>query len=324
MELRPDPSQPTTPPPPLLSPSPALALPYLDSTTPSLSLEINAQTRQLHHTLNRLIIARLPLAIPPHATSPLPFEIGLIAFASLYTNAEAAFAALRASYNPHNGQQAADLHFRLHQLLPSGLERGESLTANLRNLRRLRPHIPFIDEAWVRDVSAREQRETPHPPRPRLGALDRADPGFWGGWRRGFSFLFFDQRVDADDAGDGEELKGIFKRKFVLAEEMLTSQERSEVVEEARLLFEECIELLAQVDGKVAEAVALGLVEPPDAGVKSMGALKGGAMELEGREERLAPFDAKRELYDWEKWKWLVLALMLGFVCWKVLRSIWT
>ncbi|KAK7730015.1 hypothetical protein SLS57_001674 [Botryosphaeria dothidea] len=61
------------------------------SARPSLSTEINIGTRSLHTNLNRLITARLPLALPPHANSPRLYAFGLLHFSHVYLTFESAW-----------------------------------------------------------------------------------------------------------------------------------------------------------------------------------------------------------------------------------------
>lgn len=54
----------------------------------SLGQQINASSRSAHFLLNRLIVSRLPLALPPHATNPSIYILGLLHIAPLYTTFE--------------------------------------------------------------------------------------------------------------------------------------------------------------------------------------------------------------------------------------------
>lgn len=56
--------------------------------TLSLSEQINAATREYHTSLNRLILQRLPLALPPHASDPAIYITGLLHFATIYITFE--------------------------------------------------------------------------------------------------------------------------------------------------------------------------------------------------------------------------------------------
>ncbi|KAI9793886.1 MAG: heme oxygenase [Peltula sp. TS41687] len=54
----------------------------------SLAEEVNTATRQVHSKLNHLVINRLPLALPPHTTSPRLYLSGLASFAEIYRRFE--------------------------------------------------------------------------------------------------------------------------------------------------------------------------------------------------------------------------------------------
>lgn len=54
----------------------------------SLADSINAATRNVHAKLNKLIVARLPLALPPHASDPSVYASGLLHIAPIYITFE--------------------------------------------------------------------------------------------------------------------------------------------------------------------------------------------------------------------------------------------
>ncbi|KAI9149389.1 Heme-binding protein HMX1 [Paramyrothecium foliicola] len=54
-----------------------------------LALDITAATRSVHANLNKQIIARLPLALPPHAADPTAYVSGLLHIAPIYIAFEA-------------------------------------------------------------------------------------------------------------------------------------------------------------------------------------------------------------------------------------------
>ncbi|KAK0947095.1 hypothetical protein LTR29_001378 [Friedmanniomyces endolithicus] len=236
----------STPPTPVQSPGASLA-------RPSISAEINVATRRQHTELNRLIIARLPLALPARQSgwrrskSPALLVQGSAAFAQIYFEFEGAWSAIECSQEKHDDGSMVDW---LAKLRPRGLERTPRLRSDLRRLRsgtapaigrcqsdvkcRLaeRPHI-LIAYAWVMYMAifsgGRWIRQQ----------LADAGPDFE------LAFLSF----DGDE--DGEDLKRDFKAGLARAEEMLSPQERQEVVEEAQALFGRCIALVAVLDREV-------------------------------------------------------------------------
>ena len=54
----------------------------------SLPLEISAATRSHHSSLNRLIVSRLPLCLPPHTLTPRLYTVGLSVFGTIYRTFE--------------------------------------------------------------------------------------------------------------------------------------------------------------------------------------------------------------------------------------------
>ncbi|KAK1821791.1 hypothetical protein LTR12_003840 [Friedmanniomyces endolithicus] len=220
---------------------------------PSISAEINVATRKQHTELNRLIIERLPLALPVRARgwrrgrSPALLAQGIVAFAQIYFQFEGAWSAIECS--PEKNENGDMVHC-LANLRPRGLERTQRLRSDLRRLGcstapalgrrepaqtgRLsgRPHT-LIAYAWVMYMAifsgGRWIRQL----------LADAGPEFE------LSFLSF----DGDE--DGEDLKRGFKAGLARAEVLLSPQERQEAVEEAQALFDRCIALVAVLDRKV-------------------------------------------------------------------------
>lgn len=62
---------------------------HIDPQPQSLADSINAATRKAHTTLNKLIVARLPEALPPQAADPSPYISGLLHIAPVYIQFEA-------------------------------------------------------------------------------------------------------------------------------------------------------------------------------------------------------------------------------------------
>jgi len=87
----------------------------------SLGQAINTASRAHHTKLNRLVLARLPLALPPSTSSPEPYALGLRHFAGLYHAFESSW--LR--------QISVDPAISAHPLSPSN-SAGVDETASLR------------------------------------------------------------------------------------------------------------------------------------------------------------------------------------------------
>ncbi|KAK2627196.1 hypothetical protein QTJ16_003162 [Diplocarpon rosae] len=60
----------------------------------SLSERINTSTRSVHTQLNRLILTRLPLALPPYTNNPSTYVSGLLHIAPIYSNFEGLWATI--------------------------------------------------------------------------------------------------------------------------------------------------------------------------------------------------------------------------------------
>ncbi|KAG0649036.1 Heme-binding HMX1 [Hyphodiscus hymeniophilus] len=69
----------------ITTPSP---LPTSSNSPYPLSERINISTRPVHSQLNRLILARLPLALPPHTTNPSTYISGLLHITPIYITFE--------------------------------------------------------------------------------------------------------------------------------------------------------------------------------------------------------------------------------------------
>ncbi|KAK5117808.1 hypothetical protein LTR85_008783 [Meristemomyces frigidus] len=270
---------------PLPTPAPS---PPPEVAHPSISVEINTATRKQHTELNRLIIERLPLGLPPTAQDPSLLGQGLATFAQIFFAFEEVWQSIEDGshslnkYDPDKAHEY-DVCSTLAFLRPNGLARSERLRRDLEHItkrtgktaklgtyekalaQRIRdtisskPHI-LLAYAWVMYMAifsgGRWIRQQ----------FDSAGPEFWTGEPHttptekqdrkdtsGFSFLSF----DGED--DGEDLKTDFKARLVDIEVLLTEQERQEVIDTAQELFGHCIELVGELDRRMARR-AIGLL----------------------------------------------------------------
>ncbi|KAI9785383.1 MAG: heme oxygenase [Geoglossum umbratile] len=102
-----------------------------------LSVEINMATKKQHTNLNRLITSRLPLALPPHCTTPRLYGTGLLRFAPIYLTFESTWLNLLQpplESQDHTGYPLKDLD-SIHHALLSPAPDGDT--------RRRRPSISF-------------------------------------------------------------------------------------------------------------------------------------------------------------------------------------
>lgn len=269
--------------PPTPSPSPPPPPPMSTfaqrSTLPG---QISTATRIQHTKLNRLIIQRLPFALPPHTDTPLLFGKGLVPFARIFILFEAEWDLLRRHAQIQDGivlDHAHDVTKWLANLRPKGLTRTQRLRRDLKHLRvaggssifttsatddpwleemrgllRRRPHV-FVAFAWVFYMAVFSGG--------RWVRQQLADAGteFWTQPHAttqlekgeqppsleipGFSFLSFDSDMD------GEDLKTSFKSRLAEGETLLTSDEKQDVVDTAQQLFDQCIVLVNELDRMV-------------------------------------------------------------------------
>lgn len=256
-----------------LLPTPSVT-PPLQAEAQMLPAQINTATRKQHTELNRLIIERLPLALPPRATNPKAYALGIAAFAQIFLAFEQAFDDLQ--HESHEALTPDEPHQRelrawISDLRPAGLKRSPRLKRDLqylpeldranfsqfddetqeriRSLAAAKPHT-LVAYTWVMYMAifsgGRWIREQ----------LASAKPEFWTAHTNagpamaektplgmpGFSFLSFDGEED------GEDLKTEYKRRLAEGEDLLNVQERQDIVEASQELFEICISIVKKLD----------------------------------------------------------------------------
>lgn len=246
-------------------------------------------TRQAHAHLNRLILARLPLALPPHATDPVTYATGLLHFAPVYVIFESVWLAfLKVPALERHRKQTVNVDVEepirkiLERLYIPELLRTERLSQDLRSLldvppdqlkggmdRRVpprlsdftahieaststRPHI-LVAYAWVMYMAlfngGRWMRSE----------LFTAGDKFWGP----DSHALADKRdkggwnttlnfFQFDGSQDGEDIKQEFKIRLSEMEGLLKPEERLDIVREAQDIFIHCAHLVEELDDIVA------------------------------------------------------------------------
>lgn len=267
-----------------LLPTPSVTPPLPSEAT--LPVQINTATRKQHTELNRLIIERLPLALPPKANGPQTYGLGIAAFAQIFLAFEQAFddltnSLLQDAKQPSSSpeEERGTPHSRqvkewLANLRPAGLKRSPRLKRDLQ-------YLPSVDRSGFSELDESTQSRIralaaakPHA----LAAytwvmymaifsggrwiraqLASAEPEFWTSHTNagpalaektplgmpGFSFLSFDGEAD------GEDLKAEYKMRLAEGEQLLSAQEREDIVEASRELFEMCIEIVKTLDEEV-------------------------------------------------------------------------
>lgn len=112
-----------------------------------IAADINAATRRQHEVLNRLIMARLPLALPPLAAQPDALGVGLAAFVQVFFAFEDVWQedTTQPETDGQSDARAAQLRSLLAELRPDGLARTLRLVSDLET----------IAEGCTRDVRLR-------------------------------------------------------------------------------------------------------------------------------------------------------------------------
>lgn len=246
----------------------------------ALPAEINEATRHQHNLLNHLIIARLPLAVPPQAKHPADLSFGLATFAQIYFIFENEWSKIESKPSVGQGSELVDSHedrvlSYLATLRPEGLHRSLRLHSDLNHL-STRSGVTLINSAPNIDPQGHIRLLLQQKPHVLLAygwvmymaifsggrwirqQLVGAGPEFWIGQAGeqsdhkhdtkspGLSFLSFDGEQD------GEDVKAIFKARLVEADALLTAEQRQDVIDAAQQLFGRCIDIIGQLDGLVA------------------------------------------------------------------------
>lgn len=112
--------------------------------------------RSLHAELNKLIIDRLPLSLPPYATEPSLYLLGLASFANIYLTFERCWHDILLPHNPPPTQPThadAILSF-LSTLLPASLPRTTRLRADLAGKSRFAPRPHHCERRYMAHIAA--------------------------------------------------------------------------------------------------------------------------------------------------------------------------
>lgn len=258
----------------------------------SLQASLHAATRSKHANLNRTITSRLPLGLPPNATSPLLYHLGMLAFGSIYHELEQSIADVL--QEPHlNTSLYEDRHRHvqiIEGLFTEGLARSQQFTQDAETLRRRllhTPHFAFGATNSLRKIEAcveKQARICTAPLHERikdrpylalayawamylalfnggrylLKQLESAGPEFWledsQTEPHTITALSF-WHFDAATTQDpnADQLKITFKQNFDAASSMLTDGEFTEVVNEGSAVFDLCGELIDVLDSSIPQ-----------------------------------------------------------------------
>ena len=245
-------------------------------------------SRPTHTQLNRLVLTRLPLALPPHTHNPELFTVGLLHFAPIYITFEAFWKEYLSSSSCNGGttkdNRVAAILQRLyiHSLLRTApLEKDLAMLSSYNHrlnatlMHRIqafdkRLHLQLTTEplvliayAWVMYMALFNG-----------GRWMRAqieDAGaFWDVLQESASEAKIDRNLSVpsnlfhfEGVLDGEDIKDEFKLRLAEVEQFLTNKERQDIVNEARYLFEHCVLLVEDLDRLVAAGTALEPCQMP-------------------------------------------------------------
>ncbi|KAG7132317.1 Heme-binding protein HMX1 like [Verticillium longisporum] len=219
-----------------------------------LSDSINAATRTIHAKLNKLIIARLPLSLPPHAQDPSTYASGLLHIAPIYITFESWWHGLVSARPAPGADAAAD---RIHDILSSiyfpDLMRADRLCADIaqltgwsadtvnQKLDTVARHGSLAD--FLRHVS-RALENRPHVLIAYAYILFMAL--FAGG--RFIRATLESVGTSVPEPGFWNHLKRDFKASLASIEPLLSAHDRHDVVQEAICIFDNMLRLVGQLD----------------------------------------------------------------------------
>ncbi|KAI9748738.1 MAG: heme oxygenase [Candelina submexicana] len=261
-------------------------LPNISERMKTLPEEINAATRQIHSHLNRLIIARIPLALPPYAKTTQIYTKGLLQFAHVYISFEHLWPHISEVLSQKEPDHAdVKIQNILQHIRLPGLQRSARLRADLRTLlkvnddatldlhlsaaannRRLNeflrhiqqvvksnPHV-LVAYAWVMYMAIFSGGRWIR------AQLQAASPEFWPQNQFGSLKSALPSDINPhpgltffhfDGIHDGEDIKAEFKQRLAEVEVLLTPQEKDDVVAEALNIFRHIILLVEGLDGQL-------------------------------------------------------------------------
>jgi hypothetical protein len=138
------------------------------SPASTISGQINTATRTQHTELNRLLVNRLPLALPPYSKTPLLYGKGLVPFSRIFLFFEIEWDILMRQFQHNDGwgsEHDQEVQRWLSHLRPAGLARTTRLKDDLRDLRTVGGggifDTPDLGEEWMKDMR-HLMRQRPH------------------------------------------------------------------------------------------------------------------------------------------------------------------
>lgn len=230
-------------------------------TRPALPIQLHAATREKHHALNVDVLAHLPLSLPPIAADSLPYATGMVVFGQVYFAFEDQIQ--ETLQRDQTGETTRDIyqHIFFPRLLRTARLRADIDTLKSRFESRTEQGLSSLAEESKRfyEQVRRSLKDKPHVILAYAWTMylalfnggrwirkQLAAPGseFWHG-ASPLSFWDFD---DGDNAESDEALKVAFKNGFSTAATLLNDEEKDDVIEESKALFDLCREMIAFLD----------------------------------------------------------------------------
>ena len=243
--------------------------------------------RARHTQLNQLILSRLPMCIPPHATHPSPYALGLLHFAPIYSAFEAAWQLL-SDFEPtselsletavvlsslihlHNpcllrtDRLRQDLALLLEQPTelidvrlrhPDGRQ-ARDFVRHIKDVACYKPHA-LIAYTWVMYMAlfngGKWIREQLSVARDLTWALNEdaveLAAAFTSGSDQAEVGLSF---WHFEGKEDGDDIKAEYKERLSDVGTMLSPEHRADIVHEANEIFERCIDLVDEIDNTLS------------------------------------------------------------------------
>ena len=243
-------------------------------------------SRKTHTELNRLILTRLPHALPPHSLKPDVYATGLSQFAPVYATFELLWKDL---LERHSGVATDPRCDSLRKLYIPELLRTERLKHDLTTLLQVpstmmdvrmcepnglvlraflehmklevscRPHV-LIAYAWVMYMALFNGGRWIR------AQLLAAGDAFWNFNPNSLQVFGAEADLKAETllrffhfggSHDGEDIKNDFKHRLTEVERLLTPEQRQDIVLEAQQIFEHLILLVRDLDDIIATRQSL-------------------------------------------------------------------
>ena len=229
-----------------------------EASSKTLQEELQYAIRKDHLILNRLIVSRMPLCLPPKTDNPLLFAKGMVVIGHLYTGFEHAWDTILSqsekppSYLEDLRTDGLSRHLRLSKDLDDLSHTLGSKSA--KQLKKLhddtysfhqdifqlcsdKPHL-VLAYAWTMYLAIFNGG------RYIRAELEKAGDDFWGKKEYPLQFWNFEGKHDGDDIHDA------FKDNFDDAAAALNREQKDDVIAEAKRIFHLCEDIVHVLDDK--------------------------------------------------------------------------